>query len=70
VIFYVASKSGEHAIHNIRGERFQGISGSDLYRMEAKDYRERDAKYGDLLYNCIQELLLKSEHWSNNYLDL
>jgi len=62
VIFYVASKSshGPDAVHNLRGEKFQNLSGSDLYRMSRQDFRDRDSVYGDLLFDCIQELLSKS----------
>ena len=63
VIFYVASKSshGVDAVHNLRGEKFQGLSGSDLYRMSRQDFCARDSVYGGLLFDCIQELLEKSE---------
>ena len=62
VIFFVASKSphGPDSVHNLRGEKFQDLSGSDLYRMTRQDFRDRDAVYGDLLFDCIQELLSKS----------
>lgn len=62
VIYYVVSKSshGADAVHNLRGEKFQGLTGKDLYRMTAQDYRDRDAVYGDLLHDCIKDLLHQS----------
>jgi len=67
VIFYVASKSshGLDAVHNLRGEKFQGLTGSDLYRMTRQDFRHRDAVYGDLLFDCINELLEQSKLFLN-----
>ena len=67
VIFYVARKSfhGLHAVHNVRGEKFQGVRGGDLYRMTRQDFRERDSIYGDLLFDCIQDLLEQSKPGSS-----
>jgi len=63
VIFYVASKSshGLDAVHNLRGEKFQGLNGNALYRMTRQDFCDRDSAYGDLLFECIQDLLAKSK---------
>jgi len=62
-IFYVASKwsCGEDAVRNIRGEKFQGVDGRELYRMKVKDFLDRDPRYGKLLFDCVQELRAESE---------
>jgi len=63
VIFYVVSESGPDAVHNLRGEKFQGLTGRDLYQMDRQDFRDRDSVYGDLLFDSIQDLLGQSEQY-------
>jgi hypothetical protein len=61
LIYFVATASSGVTLPNLRGEKFQGVCGTDLYHMSKSEYVERDPVYGGLLHDCIQELLIKSD---------
>lgn len=61
LIYFVASASGGVTMTSLHGERFRDVRGVDLYRMDRREFVARDPRYGNLLFDCIQELLAKSE---------
>ena len=57
LIYYFAERCSDFNISRLNGERFQDVTGKDLYLMTEENFCERDPLHGEMLYGCVKQLL-------------